>query len=106
MSTLLARALATLDIRAGGRLAVACISLEDLEQTGAEEADSDGVIDHLRAIRGVAVAAVIREPRAGGGTVKKASLRSATASPYRARGSSGSLATRPVKYSMRSMATG
>jgi phosphoesterase RecJ-like protein len=74
---LLARVLSTLDIRADGRLAVACVSLEDLEQTGAAEADSDGVIDHLRAIRGVEVAAVIREPRAGGGTVKKASLRSA-----------------------------
>ncbi len=74
---LLARALATLDVRAGGRLAVACVSLEDLEQTGAAEADSEGVIDHLRAIRGVQVAAVIREPRAGGGRLKKASLRSA-----------------------------
>ena len=74
---LLARALATLDVRAGGRLAVACVSLEDLEQTGAAEADCEGVIDHLRAIRGVQVAAVIREPRAGGGRLKKASLRSA-----------------------------
>lgn len=74
---LLARALATLDIRAGGRLAVACISLDDLEQSGAEEADSEGVIDHLRAIDGVEVAAVIREPRAGGGRLKKVSLRSA-----------------------------
>ena len=73
---LLARALATLDIRCGGRLAVACVSLEDLEQTGAAEADSEGVIDHLRAIRGVDVAVVIREPRAGGGALKKASLRS------------------------------
>lgn len=74
---LLARALATLDLRAGGRLAVACISLDDLERSGAEEADSEGVIDHLRAIDGVEVAAVIREPRAGGGTLKKVSLRSA-----------------------------
>jgi bifunctional oligoribonuclease and PAP phosphatase NrnA len=73
---LLARALATLDVRCGGRLAVACVSLDDLEQTGAAEADSEGVIDHLRAIRGVEVAAVIREPRAGGGALKKASLRS------------------------------
>ena len=74
---LLARALSTLDVRAGGRLAVACVSLADLDQTGADEADSEGVIDHLRAIRGVEVAAVIREPRAGGGVLKKASLRSA-----------------------------
>ena len=74
---LLARALSTLDLRAGGRLAVACITIDDLEQTGAEEGDSEGVIDHLRAIRGVDVAAVIREPRAGGGPLKKVSLRSA-----------------------------
>ena len=59
------------------RLAVACISLDDLEQTGADEADSEGVIDHLRAISGVEIAAVIREPRAGGGTLKKVSMRSA-----------------------------
>ena len=74
---LLARALATLDLRANGRLAVACISIDDLERSGAEEADSEGVIDHLRAIHGVEVAAVIREPRAGGGLLKKVSLRSA-----------------------------
>lgn len=74
---LLARALSTLDLRADGRLAVACISIDDLERSGADEADSEGVIDHLRAIHGVEVAAVIREPRAGGGTLKKVSLRSA-----------------------------
>lgn len=74
---LLARALATLDLRLDGRLAVACITLDDLQETGAAEADSDGVIDLLRSIAGVEVAAVIREPRAGGGALKKASLRSA-----------------------------
>jgi phosphoesterase RecJ-like protein len=74
---LLARALSTLDLRLDGRLAVACITLDDLEETGAAEADSDGVIDQLRAIAGVQVAAVIREPRAGGGALKKVSLRSA-----------------------------
>lgn len=74
---LLARALSTLDLRADGRLAVACISIDDLERSGAAEADSEGVIDHLRAIEGVEVAAVIREPRAGGGLLKKVSLRSA-----------------------------
>ncbi|MGI9187467.1 MAG: DHH family phosphoesterase, partial [Gaiellales bacterium] len=77
---LLARALSSLDLRLDGRLAVACISLDDLAQSGAAEADSDGVIDHLRAIDGVEVAAVIREPRAGGGLLKKVSLRSAQ--PY------------------------
>jgi phosphoesterase RecJ-like protein len=74
---LLARALSTLDLRLDGHLAVACITLDDLEETGAAEADSDGVIDQLRAISGVQAAAVIREPRAGGGALKKVSLRSA-----------------------------
>lgn len=74
---LLARALATLQLRCDGRLAVACVTIADLDATGADEADSDGVIDQLRAIRGVDVAAVIREPRAGAGSLRKASLRSA-----------------------------
>ena len=72
-----ARALATLDLRLDGRLAVAHVTIADLDATGADETDSDGVIDQLRAIAGVDVAAVIREPRAGGGRVRKASLRSA-----------------------------
>jgi phosphoesterase RecJ-like protein len=74
---LLARALSSLQLRADGQLAVACITIDDLEQTGADEADSEGVIDHLRAIEGVRVAAVIREPRADGGARRKVSLRSA-----------------------------
>ena len=41
------------------------------------EGNVNGVIDQLRAIAGVQVAAVIREPRAGGGALKKVSLRSA-----------------------------
>ena len=74
---LLARALGSLELLCDGRLAVARVTIADLDATGADEADSDGVIDHLRAIRGVDVAAVIREPRAGGGLLRKASLRSA-----------------------------
>ncbi len=73
---LLARALDSLDLRCNGRLAVAHVTVRDLDDTGAAEADSDGVIDHLRAIAGVEVAALIREPRADR-DVLKCSLRSA-----------------------------
>lgn len=73
---LLARALTSLDLRCDGRLAVAHVTVRDLDETGAAEADSDGVIDHLRAIAGVDVAALIREPRADPG-ILKCSLRSA-----------------------------
>lgn len=73
---LLARALTSLDLRCDGRLAIAHVTVRDLDETGAAEADSDGVIDHLRAIAGVDVAALIREPRADAGMLK-CSLRSA-----------------------------
>ena len=74
---LLGRALDRLELRLGGRLAVTWLTIADLDETGADEADSEGAIDHLRAIRGVEVAALIREPRAGGGRLQKCSLRSA-----------------------------
>ncbi len=74
---LLGRALSTLQVRQNGRLAVACLTIADLDATGAQESDSEGIIDHLRAIAGIEVAAVIRAPRSGAGLVQKCSLRSA-----------------------------
>lgn len=74
---LLGRALSRLELRLGGRLAATWLTIADLDETGADEADSEGAIDHLRALRGVEVAALAREPRAGGGRVQKVSLRSA-----------------------------
>jgi phosphoesterase RecJ-like protein len=74
---LLGRALTRLELRLGGRLAATWLTIADLDETGADEADSEGAIDHLRAIRGVEVAALVREPRADGGAVQKCSLRSA-----------------------------
>lgn len=74
---LLGRALSRLELRLGGRLAATWLTIADLDETGAAEADSEGAIDHLRAIRGVEVAALVREPRSGGGAVQKCSLRSA-----------------------------
>lgn len=74
---LLGRALSRLQLQLGGRLAATWLTIADLDETGADEADSEGAIDHLRAIRGVEVALLVREPRAGGGHVQKCSLRSA-----------------------------
>ena len=49
--------------------------MADFEQTGAEESYTEGIVDHLRAVEGTKVAAVVRE-RAGGNGFRKASLRS------------------------------
>jgi phosphoesterase RecJ-like protein len=72
---LLARALDRIELRLGGRLAVTWLTRADITETGADEAATDGVIDNLRAIEGVEVAAFIRE--ATNGTRHKVSLRSA-----------------------------
>ena len=59
----------------GGRLLTTTLSREDFETTGASEPESDGVIDHLRAVAGVEVAAVIRETLRDGAGRRKVSLR-------------------------------
>ncbi|MGA2470810.1 MAG: bifunctional oligoribonuclease/PAP phosphatase NrnA [Solirubrobacteraceae bacterium] len=58
---LLSRALATITLYADGRLAVAALGAEDYTATGADDSDSEGIIDHLRALEGVKVAVLIRE---------------------------------------------
>jgi phosphoesterase RecJ-like protein len=72
---LLARALGRIELRLEGRLAVTYVTRADIEETGADEASTDGVIDNLRAIHGVEVAAFIRET--GEGPRYKVSMRSA-----------------------------
>jgi phosphoesterase RecJ-like protein len=72
---LLARALDRIELRLGGRLAVTWLTRADIAETGADESATDGVIDSLRAIEGVEVAAFIREAANGSG--HKVSLRSA-----------------------------
>jgi bifunctional oligoribonuclease and PAP phosphatase NrnA len=74
---LLARGLAKVHRYDGGRLTVTELDARDFAESGAEESYSEGVIDHLRAVEGTAVAALIRE-RTGnsdGGQVRKVSLR-------------------------------
>ncbi len=74
---LLARGLAKVHRFDGGRLTVTELDAHDFAESGAEESYSEGVIDHLRAVEGTAVAALIRA-RSGnndGGRARKVSLR-------------------------------
>jgi bifunctional oligoribonuclease and PAP phosphatase NrnA len=58
---LLARALAQIERYDGGCLALTRLSRADFAAAGAEENYSEGVVDHLRAIEGTAVAALVRD---------------------------------------------
>jgi bifunctional oligoribonuclease and PAP phosphatase NrnA len=58
---LLARGLAKVERYDEGRLALTLLTTEDFNESGAEESYSEGVVDHLRAVEGTAVAALIRE---------------------------------------------
>jgi bifunctional oligoribonuclease and PAP phosphatase NrnA len=74
---LLARGLANVERYDEGRLTVTALSAADYTETGAEESYSEGVIDHLRAVQGTAVAALVRD-RIGdtnGDRLRKVSLR-------------------------------
>jgi phosphoesterase RecJ-like protein len=73
---LLARALDAIDVQDDGRLAVTYISTEDYASTGASEALTEGVIDHLRTIDGAVVAAVVRDQAESGRAARKVSMRS------------------------------
>jgi len=81
---LLARGLAKVRRYDDGRLTVTSLSAEDFREAGAEESYSEGVIDHLRAVRGTVMAALVRDRLAGpgeaeatddGARVRKVSLR-------------------------------
>jgi phosphoesterase RecJ-like protein len=74
---LLARGLSKVARYDGGRLTVTELDAHDFAQSGAEESYSEGVIDHLRAVEGTAVAALIRERISDndGDRARKVSLR-------------------------------
>ena len=74
---LLARGLAKVQRYDSGRLTVTELSAEDFEATESAESFSEGVIDHLRAVQGTSVAALVRD-RIGAETAgeRKVSLRS------------------------------
>ena len=73
---LLARALEAIELKDQGRLAVAYITTDDYVTTGASEALTEGVIDHLRTIDGTVVAAVVRDLSDGDRAARKVSMRS------------------------------
>src|ERR1700691_250917 len=58
---LLGRALAHVRRFDAGELTLAALSAEDFRWAEAEDSYSEGIIDHLRAIRGTKVAALVRE---------------------------------------------
>jgi phosphoesterase RecJ-like protein len=58
---LLARGLSKVERYDDGRLTVTALSATDYAESGAEESYSEGVIDHLRAVQGTAVAALVRD---------------------------------------------
>jgi phosphoesterase RecJ-like protein len=62
---LLARALTSARRFDEGRLTVAVLTEADFDATGAEDSYSEGIVDHLRAVGGTKVAALIRELRGG-----------------------------------------
>ncbi len=81
---LLARGLEQTERYDDGRLTVSQLSAEDFEAAGAQESYSEGVIDHLRAVRGTAMAALARDRLSApgeatesddGSRVRKVSLR-------------------------------
>jgi bifunctional oligoribonuclease and PAP phosphatase NrnA len=73
---LVSRALDGISSYCDGKLAVSYITIADYEATGAGEEMTEGLIDHLRSIDGVKVAAVIRDLGNRGRTARKVSLRS------------------------------
>jgi bifunctional oligoribonuclease and PAP phosphatase NrnA len=58
---LLQRALSSVRREDGGAITLASLSKADYEETGAQETDSEGIVDHMRAVEGTAVAVLVRE---------------------------------------------
>jgi phosphoesterase RecJ-like protein len=73
---LLSRALEGVQRHCDGALVLAYIAAEDYAATGAGEEMTEGIIDHLRSIEGVLVAALIRDLGDRGRAARKVSLRS------------------------------
>lgn len=58
---LLSRALLTVASYDSGAITLAMLTRRDFEETGALETDSEGIVDHLRAVEGTKVAVLVRE---------------------------------------------
>jgi bifunctional oligoribonuclease and PAP phosphatase NrnA len=72
---LLARGLSGLQRYDGGLLTLTHLTVDDYRDTGADESYSEGLVDHLRALEGTAVAGLVRDLVADDGSSRKVSLR-------------------------------
>jgi phosphoesterase RecJ-like protein len=74
---LLARGLSNIERYDNGRLTLTALTATDFSDSDAEESYSEGVVDHLRAVQGTEMAALVRD-RIGDGEagLRKVSLRS------------------------------
>jgi bifunctional oligoribonuclease and PAP phosphatase NrnA len=72
---LLARGLANVQRYDDGRLTITDLSAGDFNESDAEESYSEGVIDHLRAVQGTRLAALVRDRLGGPNGGRKVSLR-------------------------------
>jgi bifunctional oligoribonuclease and PAP phosphatase NrnA len=72
---LLARGLANVERFDDGLLTLTHLSSEDYAATGADASYSEGVVDHLRALEGTAVAGLVRDLPGNGEQRRKVSLR-------------------------------
>jgi phosphoesterase RecJ-like protein len=75
---LLSRALDRAALYEDGRVVVSYLVRSDFSEVGAVEPYSEGIIDVLRAVEGVELAALIREPPRDGNPARKISLRSSS----------------------------
>jgi phosphoesterase RecJ-like protein len=71
---LLARALAKVQRFDDGALTLTHLTRDDFTLSGADESDSEGIVDHLRQVEGTLVAGLVRELLSDGGR-RKVSLR-------------------------------
>lgn len=72
---LLGRALESLRLECDGQLIVTYITAEDYEATGSGEEMTEGIIDHLRSVEGIRVAAVVKDQISRGGSARRISFR-------------------------------
>jgi phosphoesterase RecJ-like protein len=76
---LMGRVLTRIQSFDGGRLTVSYISKEDYEIAGSDESLSEGIVDHIRALDGTLVAALVREQlKAEREGIRKVSLRTSS----------------------------
>ena len=73
---LVARAIERIERFPDCNLAVTYISAGDYADTGASDVLTEGIIDHVRSLEGIEVAAMIRDKTDGGHSARKVSLRS------------------------------